>query len=76
MLEQTHFQHNDEKHGIEKKKKRKRKTWVRMLFPPYSPNRTMEPAPAKIVEIEKGINEMFLNSQPALLSKLANIRCG
>lgn len=56
--------------------KRKMKTWVRILFPPYSPNRTMEPAPAKIVEIEKGINEMFLNSQPALLSKLANIRCG
>lgn len=23
MLEQTHFQHNDEKHGIEKKKKEK-----------------------------------------------------
>jgi hypothetical protein len=25
-------------------------------------------------EKEKGINEMFLNSEPALMSKLANIR--
>jgi len=24
MLEQTHFQHNDEKHGIEKKKRKEK----------------------------------------------------
>lgn len=75
MLEQTHFQHNDEKHGIEKKKEKKKEDLgqdvISTIFPKYNNG-----APAKIVQIEKGINEMFLNSQPDLLSKLANIRCG